>query len=121
MRRDLDLIRMMVLAIEDAPTGWAPQRLEFEGYTAAQVGYHSHLLIDAGLAKGHDMTHMQSEGPEAIVTSLTWAGHEFAEAARDESRWRKAVGVVQEKGGSVTIAVLTQLLVTLMKGALGVP
>ena len=121
MHRDLDLLRKIVLAIEDAPGGWAPRRLEVDGYTRSQISYHAHLLVDAGLAEGRDVTHQQSEGPEALITSLTWSGHEFAEAARDESRWNKALGVVQEKGGAVTMGVLTQLLISLMKGAFGIP
>jgi hypothetical protein len=120
MKRDLELIRKMVLAIEDSPTAYAP-RLEFDGYTDAQVGYHAYLLIDAGFARGQDTTTFDSDGPEAIITSLTWDGHEFADAARDDSRWTKAMGLVQEKGGAVTIAVLTQVLVGLMKGAFGLP
>jgi len=120
MKRDLELIRKMVLAIEDAPSGWAPD-LKFDGYSDAQVGYHAYLLIDAGLARGQDASTMGSDAPEGFITSLTWAGHEFADAARDETRWKKAMGVVQEKGGTVTIGVLTQLLIALTKGALGLP
>ncbi len=120
MKRDLELIRKMVLAIEEAPTGYAPQ-LSFDGYTKSQVGYHAYLLVDAGLARGHDVSAMGSEGPEAMITSLTWAGHEFAEAARDDTRWQKAMGLVRDKGGSVTLGVLTQLLTSLMKGAFGLP
>lgn len=119
MRRDLGLIRKMVLTIEDAPSGWAPHPLDIEGYPRAQVGYHAWLLVDAGLARGPDTTTNDSDGPEAFISSLTWEGHEFADAARDEGRWTKAMGEVQEKGGAVTIAVLTQLLANLMKSAFG--
>ena len=117
----MDLIRKLALALEEAPFGYAPDSLKIEGYTEEQIGYHAHLMIDAGLATGSDTTHMESSSPEAVLTSLTWAGHEFADAARDETRWKKAMGIVQEKGGSITISVLTQLLTTLMKGALGLP
>jgi len=120
MRRDLDLIRKMLLAIEDSPSGWAPD-FKIEGYSDAQIGYHAHLMIDAGLARGSDVTTMGGHGPEALLTSLTWEGHEFAEAARDEKRWKKAMGVVAEKGGNITLDVMKQLLVSLMKGALGLP
>jgi hypothetical protein len=119
VKRDLELIRKMVLAIEDAP-GWAPD-LKFEGYTDTQVGYHAYLLLDAGLARGEPIFEMGSEAPGGFINNLSWAGHEFADAARDETRWRKAMGVVQDKGGTVTIGVLTQLLVALMRGALGLP
>lgn len=118
MKRDLDLIRKMVLAIEDAESGWAPE-LSFEGYTPSQVGYHAYLLVDAGLAKGVDSTVHGGQAPTALITSLTWAGHEFAEAARDDTRWNKALGIVMEKGGAISFEVLKQLLTFLMKGAFG--
>jgi hypothetical protein len=121
LKRDVELIRKMVFAIEDAPTGFAPQRLDFEGYTPSQVGYHAYLLIDAGLAKGTEVTTLGSPGPEALITTLTWEGHEFAEAARDPDRWRQAMKIVKDKGGSVTLDVLKQLLISLMKLAVGVP
>lgn len=120
MKRDLELVRNMLFAVEDAPTGFAPE-LNFEDYTPSQVGYHAYLLIDAGLAKGAELTHFGSPGPEARITSLTWEGHEFAEAARDPDRWKQAMKIVKDKGGSVTLDVLKQLLISLMKLAVGVP
>ena len=78
----------------------------FEGYTPSQVGYHAYLVVDAGLAKGVDVTTSGSEAPAALITSLTWAGHEFAEAARDETRWKKAMTIVGDKGGAITFELL---------------
>jgi hypothetical protein len=34
----MDLIRKMVLAFEDHPTGWAPE-LQLDGVTEDQIGY----------------------------------------------------------------------------------
>lgn len=121
MKRDLDLIRQMLLAIEDAPSGWAPSDLSIPGYSAEQVGYHAYLLVDAGLANGSDASSMGSESPEGHITSLTWAGHEFADAARDDTRWKKAMGLVREQGGHITLDLLKQLLSSLMKAGLGLP
>lgn len=118
MKRDLDIIRKMLLAVEEAPTGFAPT-LSFEGYTDAQVGYHAYLLIDAGLAKGADVTSHGSGGPVAIIQYLTWEGHEFADAARDETRWKKAKSIAAEKGGGITLDVMKALLISLTKAALG--
>lgn len=119
MRRDLDLIRKMVLAIEDAPTGYAPPDLQFDGYSKQQVGYHAWLLMDAGLARGDDVTALGADGPEAVIFNLTWDGHEFAAAARDESSWTKAMGEVARTGGAVTLPVLSQLLISFMKSKFG--
>lgn len=120
MKRDLDLIRKMLLVIEDSPSGWAPD-LKIEGYSDTQVGYHAYLMIDAGLARGNDVSTSGSQAPEGLITNLTWAGHEFAEAARDETLWKKAMGIVAEKGGNITLDVMKQLLISLMRGTLGLP
>jgi len=119
MKRDMELIRKMALAIEDSPSGYAPDDLGIDGFTEEQIGYHAHLMIQAGLATGNDVTVMSTESPDAMLTSLTWAGHEFVEMARDETRWKKAMGIVEERGGSVTLSVLTQVLTELMKRAFG--
>jgi hypothetical protein len=115
----MELVRKMILAVEDHPAGYAPDNLTIEGHSEEEIAYHAYLIIDAGLATGFDVSHHESPGPEARITSLTWEGHEFADAARDETRWKKAMTIVAEKGGSVTISVLTQLLVGLMKGTFG--
>lgn len=118
MQRDMELIRKILMVIEQTPTGYAPE-LEIEGYLSTQVGYHAYLLIDAGLAHGHEVSAIGSEAPQGLIISLTWEGHEFAEAARDDRRWNRAMGMVAEKGGDVTLDVLKQLLVSLMKGSSG--
>jgi hypothetical protein len=119
MKREMDLVRKIIFALEERPSGFAPSDLTITGYIEEQIGYHVHLMIQAGLLEGADATTSEDKSPQAMATCLTWAGHEFADAARDESRWSKAMAIVKEKGGSVTIAVLTELLASLMKKAVG--
>ena len=119
MKRDLDLIRKLVLAIEDSPTGYASDSIDIPGYSPEQIAYHSYLLVDSDLAKGVDVTTISSTSPEWRVLYLTSAGHDFADAARDESRWRKATETVKDKAGSVTLDVMKQLLISLLKNTLG--
>jgi hypothetical protein len=118
MKRDLGLIRKLVLMVEDEPTASA-RELPVEGYTQSQVGYHAHLLVDAGLARGVDVTNLASESPQALITGLTWAGHEFAELARDEDRWRKAIAIVNERDQAITFDGLKELLVNVTRTPAG--
>lgn len=120
MKRDLNLIRKILLTIEDHPEGYAPE-LQFDGYTEDQIGYHAYLLIDAGLAQGSDTGTFGSTSPTARIFKLTWAGHEFADVARNDKLWNKAMGIVKDKGGSITIDLLKDLLTSLMKAAIGLP
>jgi hypothetical protein len=118
MKRDMELIRKMVLAIEDEPSGFAPH-FNFDAFTSEHIGSHAHLMNQAGLATGSNVTHTGSIGPEAVLTALTWTGHEFAAAARNESIWKQAMKSLKDKGMTVTISVLVQLLSKLAAGALG--
>jgi hypothetical protein len=52
-----------------------------------------------------------------MITNLTWAGHEFAELARDDDRWAKAVAECRRNAGPVTVDRLRQLLADLAGGA----
>jgi hypothetical protein len=122
VRRDMSLIRKILLAIEDQPGGFAGNDHAFDGFTPDQIQYHAWLLVDAGIVCGTDVTTMGAEAPQALITSLTWVGHEFCDLARDESRWDAALGVVKEQAqGAITFDVLSDLLKQRMRQALGAP
>jgi Hypothetical protein (DUF2513) len=98
MRRDMDLIRKMVLFLEDHPSGYAPSELQFEGYTRSQIGYYACLLVDAGLAVGSDVTSLGDNGPNYRLTHLNSAGHDFAENARNQYVWDEVTQEMKDKG-----------------------
>lgn len=119
MKRDLDLIRKIALAIEDLPTGYLLDQLKIEGYTSEQIGYHSYLVVDSGLAEGRDITTSEDSSPNWWINNLTSAGHDFADAVRNEKTWNKATGIIKEKAGSATLDILKQVLTSVIKGTLG--
>jgi hypothetical protein len=116
----MDLIRKLVLAIEEHPHGYAPAEIDVPDYSDEQVGYHLYLLVQGGLATGNDAEGFEAESPSAIIHALTWKGHEFADAARNETFWNKARKTVKEKAGTVGIGVLTELLKSMARSALGI-
>jgi hypothetical protein len=95
--------------------------IEIDGYADDQVGYHSYLIIDAGLAKGVDVTTLNDETPRWQILYLTWTGHDFADAARNETTWKKATGMVKDKAGSATFEIFKEVLVSVIKGNIGIP
>lgn len=118
MKRDMDLIRKMLIAVEESPRGYA-DTITVDGYTDDQIGYHGYLAVQAGLAEGADVTAMGASGPNWMLLNLTWEGHEFLDAARDDSRWRAAMEKIGKSAGSVPVPVLVQLLAALAKQSLG--
>lgn len=120
MKRDLDLIRKIVLTIEDHQHGRAPRAIEVDGYTDEQIGYHSYLIVDAGLADGIDATCMDNKSPEWIITHLTSAGHDFADAIRNDTVWSKTKSKLVQVGSGASIQIVTQLAASYVKSMLGI-
>ena len=118
MKRDMDLVRAILLAVEEHDHGFAPDELEIDGYTQEQIAYHASIMIDGGLVEGIDQTTGGSESPEAAIRHLTWAGHDFIAAAREPTRWNQAKEAVKKVGGA-TFAVWTAVLTELVKKNLG--
>ena len=112
MKRDMDLIRKIAFHIESAAPPILSDRIPIDGYSQEQIGYHCDLMKDAGLVHLDD----ESPGgnhPEFItwtIQRLSWSGHEFIDAARDDTVWNKVTGHVKETAKSVTFDALTNLL-----------
>lgn len=117
MKRDMDLIRAILLTIESHEHGFAP-KIEIPNYTQEQINYHAYLLKEAGLVQAIDITSMSSEGPEAMITRLTWAGHEFLDSARQNNIWNQAKDKINKIGGA-TLPIWTALLTELIKKQIG--
>jgi hypothetical protein len=113
MKRDMDLIRQILLTVEAHPSGFAPQ-IEIDGYTQEEINYHAFLLGEAGLAKVNNVTHMGSKSPEAIIVNLTWEGHEFLDSARENRIWNLTKDAIGKLGGA-SIQIWTALLIAQAK------
>jgi hypothetical protein len=107
MKRDMDLARRILFAIENCDDPWGPQgSLEIEGHSDRMTAYHIKILAQAGLIEAQDVSEMGEDGFQWWAGSLTWEGHEFLEAARDETRWNKTKKLVSEKAGGLMFEAL---------------
>jgi hypothetical protein len=60
-----------------------------------------------------------SSAPQALAQNLTWEGHDFIDAARNDTTWSDAMEKVKSARGSLSFALLKQLLESLLKSQLG--
>jgi hypothetical protein len=112
----MDIVRRILLAVEDAD---GPVEA-LEGLDDSVFSYHAAILIEAGLVRGDAPTYGDTLQPfGASIFSLTWSGHEFLDAARNDSVWQKATGTVRAKGVSLTFEVLKELLTATIRGQIG--
>lgn len=116
MKRDMDLARKILIEVENFPhMGW-PIVVKIEGYTKDQISYHTKLLTDAGLIESKDLS--DSSGTEIFPSSLTWEGHEFLDAARSDTTWKKAKDRIISSSGTITLETLKVVLKQIITGSL---
>ena len=53
MKRDMDLVREILLAIEEKHTGEAIFNLQIPEHNSNEIAFHCRLLYDAGLMNKH--------------------------------------------------------------------
>jgi hypothetical protein len=114
VKRDMDLIRLLLLKIEGV------ENPDLSDYAKEQILYHKRLLIEAGLAHGSIMEDGSGEPVAVVTTRLSWEGHEFLDAARNQSIWEKAKEIISKVGVSVTFPIVKEILTTLLKEQLGI-
>lgn len=119
MKRDMDIVRKIVLALRDSEK----MLNKVEGVGDSEYLMHAQLLIEAGLADGTaSKTIHNGAYPMAVMLfRLTWAGHDFADAIDDDTLWKKAKDNVIKPGVSWSFGLLGEWLKMEAKTRLGIP
>lgn len=107
--------------MEDETCGYPNGELQIPGFTDEQIGFHVHLLGQAGLALVADSSYMENLLPSAVPLSITWEGYEFLDAAKDDTLWNKAKDKVIKPAGGVAFGVLVEWLKAEAKTRFGIP
>ena len=117
MKRDPDLVRELLLALEEKSDNRLVNDLEVDGYSKEEVQYHLILMHEAGLVRGET----SRRGSVSLVVKhvspagLTWNGHEFLEAARNDTFWQKAKERVKSNSGALSMDVLKAVLFSMIR------
>ncbi|MBX3629336.1 MAG: DUF2513 domain-containing protein [Nitrosomonas sp.] len=106
----MSLVRKILLWAIDQPNGYMPKNPSFEEYTDEQIGYHIWLMEQAKLINAIEQGAISSKSPQSIIVSVTWDGHDFADAAKNDVLWKKALNIVLNEGQSFTFDLLKSWL-----------
>ena len=110
MKRDMDAVRRILQATEALDHG---QYLDsIEGMDTDTFVHHVLLMQAGGLIEARAMAGSGSMANFANVLRMTWAGHDFLDAARDDTLWQKAKTEVMRPGLSFTFDLVKDWLKT---------
>lgn len=104
MRRDMDVVRSILLAVSDAS---GPVN-SVDGISEEDFSSHAQLLEEAGLIEAALLPQGKRVATNAVIFRLTWNGHEFADSVRDSKVWTKTKEAASA-GGGFTVDLLKDL------------
>jgi hypothetical protein len=111
-KRDLERMREILLHLEgqDSDDGWIWTRSD-EFYRASD-DHQIELMKQAGFLESGDRT------KSSLVTDrlrITFSGHDYIDAIRNEGIWAETKNAVVETGGSATVEIVKSLAVGFLK------
>jgi hypothetical protein len=101
----MDIVRLILIRQE---SGESPP--ELAKYPEDLIVYNIALMKDAGLVEAAIANDVKGLPRAAAIIRLTWAGHDFLDASRDDTLWRKAKEKVIRPAGSWTFGILLEWL-----------
>lgn len=111
MKRDMDIVRRIFFAVEGA-SGPVEQIADCPD---SIFSYQTALLIEAGLVKGDVSDGHDLQPLGGSIFRLTWAGHDFLDAARNDTVWHTAKEKILKPGASWTFDLLKETLKAIAK------
>jgi len=117
MKRDLRLVKEVLVAVEESVSQIHSTSLKIEGFSESQIFYHIHILINGGFLEGQNTS--SKSGQRYSFLNLTWEGHEFLTAINNKSGWDAINKEVKRQGTSLPFSVVKAIAVEALKGAVG--
>ena len=108
MKRDLDLIKKILIQVEalDKPAVNVP----VEDVPQIVVNEHVYLCKQAGLLEAEIQRDSEGAAVICLMERLTWNGHEFLQLARNEALWTKAKSILAKKAITFSFEMLVEVL-----------
>jgi len=108
MKRDMDLVRDILIEMEKWTADQRGGEIEIEGRAPEEITYHLGLMHQAGLIKALDASSF--DGEAWIPAKILWDGHEFLDAARSDTVWANAKQRALSTAGTLTIEAMKAAL-----------
>lgn len=111
MRRDMDLVRSILIRTEAADAPLGIDAFYEDCRPPAETVYHLMLLEAHGLIDADFSRDMNGTVYGGCVNALTWDGQDYLDAMRDERVWAKAKRAMASSVGQTTLDVIKRVCV----------
>ena len=118
MKRDMDLIRKLLILIENNDD--IKELVVPEDWNREEVAYHLKILDQVGYVENN--TKWAGNKPMWLMASLTWDGHEFLSSIKNNTIWERTKCEIKKTSlelGTIPLNVLKEFATRQIKDLLG--
>ena len=109
MKRDLDLVRSILIYVENAGGEVDADDMATERWPIETVAYHVRLMAHHGLVDvSQDFRDMNGDTIELAVAGITWDGQDYLDSLREPKVWDRVKKTLASTVGSTTLDVVRQ-------------
>lgn len=120
MKRDLDLIRQILLKIEaDTSTRLSLRSFTDDPKQFPVISFHLELLLDANFIVAKPLRGIGQSYTDFYIRRLTNSGCDYLDSIRDSKIWDKTKDKLLSVGGSATLEVVKAVASGIVKSTLG--
>ncbi|MSS11741.1 DUF2513 domain-containing protein [Clostridium sp. WB02_MRS01] len=122
MKRDMELVRKVLIKIEETVNNTAEYNIKVDDYSMDQIAYHCALLFEGGFIHDYEGQYGSGELYSFGVGRLTWEGHDFLDKIRSDTVWNKTKETITKQGLPMVIDVIkdisTSVISAMVEGAI---
>lgn len=120
MTRNLDLIRYILLTIENS-TDRVMYIEDFaaEDFTPDVVSYHIGLLLECSYINAVKMGGLGQKYAQYKVWGLTSHGHDYLDAIKNDTVWSRTKNAIKDFGSSVSFEIIKSTAIQIISKSLG--
>ena len=126
MKRDLDLIREIMLVLEDKmeygknfQSTHLIEVMQDKTLSVEKLAYHLGLLVENDFIKAKEYRHQSGEPTDYLINTITSQGQDFIDTIRQDITWNK----IKEKAsniGGFTLSLLVDIGKEYLKKQIGI-
>jgi len=126
MKRDLDLIREIMIVLEDkmeyGKNFQSAHLIEFmqdKTLSAEKLAYHIGLLVESDFIRAKEYKYQSDDPTQYLINTITSQGQDFIDTIRQDTTWNK----IKEKAyaiGGFSLSLLFDIGVGILKERIGI-
>ena len=116
MRRDMDLVRRILIELSESSGPLPASAFASEEVPPALAVYHFEIMAEAGLIVAR-VTRAKGTAPSAVAERMTWEGEEFLANVRSDGVWSRVKLAIAKAAGDASLSVFKDVAARLVTDA----